>query len=53
MRFDGHHGQGNPIPLRLADDQDAVGFVNRMQDNADLISVSVQIPEHLQNSQHD
>lgn len=56
VRLDGHHQHGgNPSPLRLTDEQDAAGFVNRIQDNADLISVPVQISsEHLQHhSQHD
>ncbi|CAL8143971.1 unnamed protein product [Orchesella dallaii] len=48
-----NHGHGNPSPLRLNDEQDAVGFVNRIHDNADLISVPVQISEHLQQNQHD
>lgn len=60
IRVDGGHHHGghsgnNQSPLRLNDEQDAVGFVNRIQDNADLISVPVQISaEHLQHhSQHD
>jgi len=52
VRLDSH-GHGNPSPLRLNDEQDAVGFVNRIHDNADLISVPVQISEHLQQNQHD